>query len=84
MAKISQNISQERVSRIVESASDILGSVESEHIVAVIGNLVKGATQIMDRFTQPFAPLEHLDASARGPSSIPIPARISFPVDGKK
>jgi len=53
MAKLSHNISQERVNRIVESASDILGAVESEHIVATIGNLVKGATEIISRFTQP-------------------------------
>ena len=53
MAKLSKNISQERVNRIVESASDILGSVESEHIISVIGNLVKGVTEVMHRFTQP-------------------------------
>lgn len=51
MAKLSQNLDQQRVNRIVESASDILGSVESEHIILVVGNLVKGATEVLNRFT---------------------------------
>lgn len=53
MAKLSKNISQERLNRIVESASDILGAVESEHIISVIGNLVKGVNEVLHRFTQP-------------------------------
>ncbi len=52
MSKLSQNISQERVNRIIVSASDILGAVESEHIVSVIGKLVAGATEVINRFTQ--------------------------------
>jgi hypothetical protein len=83
MAKLSQNISQDRVNRIVESASDILGSVESEHIVAVVGKLVKGATDIIERFTQPLSMF-------RGPpgppaavperSEVAPPPRVSLPV----
>ena len=77
MAKLSQNISQERVNRIVESASDILGAVESEHIVSVIGNLVKGATQVIERFTQPFGAGGSVLVHAE-------PARVSLPVATKK
>jgi len=53
MAKLSQNISQERVNRIVESASDILGAAEATHIVGVISELVKGASDVIHRFAQP-------------------------------
>jgi hypothetical protein len=53
MAKLSQNISQERVNRIIESASDILGAADSTHVVTVIAELVKGATDVLHRFAQP-------------------------------
>jgi len=85
MAKLSQNISQERVNRIVESVSDILGAVESEHIVSVTGNLVRGATEVIERFTRP------LDAAAAllaqqpvAAASAPAIARLSLPVAVKK
>ena len=74
MAKLSQNISQERVNRIVESASDILGSVESTHIVSVVGKLVQGATVIMERLTHP------LDALAADMPTVRTPPRLSLPV----
>lgn len=74
MAKLSQNISQERVNRIVESASDILGSVESTHIVSVVGKLVQGATQVIERLTHP------LDALVSEIPASRMPPRLSLPV----
>jgi len=53
MARLSQNISHDRVNRIIESASDILGAADSAHVVTVIADLVKGATEIVHRFAQP-------------------------------
>lgn len=53
MAKLSQNISHDRVNRIIESASDILGSADATHVVSVIADLVKGANDLIRRFTQP-------------------------------
>jgi hypothetical protein len=51
--KASKNVSPEKVSRIVDSAADILGAADSEHIVAVISELTKGASDVIKRFSDP-------------------------------
>jgi len=53
MARLSQNLDHARVNRIVESASDILGSADSAHIVSVIAELAKGASDVIHRFARP-------------------------------
>jgi hypothetical protein len=66
MSKLSQNISQDRVNRIIESASDILSSANSTHIVTVIAELVKGANDVLHRFAQPGGIRLSLPLSAPG------------------
>jgi hypothetical protein len=51
VVRVSQNISNEKFSRVIDSAADILGAAESEHIVAVISDLTKGASEVLRRFT---------------------------------
>lgn len=67
MAKLSQNISQDRLNRIVESTSDILSAANSTHIVSVIADLVKGANDVLHRFAQPGGIRLSLPLSANEP-----------------
>ena len=55
--RMSKNVSPEKINRIVDSAADILGAADAEHIVSVISDLTKGASSVIHRFSDPGAGL---------------------------
>jgi len=53
VTRVSQNISSDKVNKIVDSTSTILSAAESEHIVKTISKISAGVIDIIDRFKQP-------------------------------
>lgn len=51
--RLSENVSHEKVNKIVDSVSDILSAADSSHIVTVISDLTKGVSEVIHRFAQP-------------------------------
>jgi hypothetical protein len=55
--RLSKDVSHEKITRIVDSAADILGAADAEHIVTVISDLTKGVSSVIHRFSEPGAGL---------------------------
>lgn len=51
--RLSQSVDHQKVAKLVDSASDILGAADTEHIVAVISELSRGASELIRRFSRP-------------------------------
>jgi hypothetical protein len=50
---ITRSVENDRLRKIVESTSDLLSAADTEHVVGVLANLTRGATDMMHRLSQP-------------------------------
>lgn len=50
---ITRSVEDDRLRKIVESTSDLLSAADTEHVVGVLANLTRGATDMMHRLSQP-------------------------------
>lgn len=51
--RVSERVDPERVGKIVNSASDILGAADSEHIIKTMSELSRGAADVIHRLSNP-------------------------------
>ena len=51
--RVSERVDPERVGKIVNSASDILGAADSEHIIKTVSELSRGAADVIHRLSNP-------------------------------
>ena len=73
VVRLSQSIDPAKVGKLVDSASDIMGAADTAHIVTVISDLSRGASEIIHRLSRPGGlrlslPMEELMSPAPSPT----------------